>query len=83
MSTLTAMKEILDTLGFEPRRIVVSAHVGEEIRQACAEHVSKRNNGPIQIHATHKMPDHLMVVFGAEGSFEVIQLLEKPDEECN
>lgn len=75
MTGLKTVSELLTSLGWPPARVVVSRARFREVREACIK-VVHLGDSPIQLRAHPSMPENLMVVFGAEGTFEIIELEE-------
>jgi hypothetical protein len=73
MSKEQTVTELLTTLGFVPARVVVAEKLYREVREACVK-VVHLGDTAIQLRAHPSLPDDMMIVFGAEGSFEVIRL---------
>jgi hypothetical protein len=70
-----AITECIRSIGFEVRRIVCAENLYKAAREACVCQVNLGDHA-IQLRVHPALPDDLMLVFGAEGSFEVIRLEE-------
>ncbi len=71
----TSMDELFQSLDFHPSRIVVSKNLLEAVQKQVVNVVTA-GNAPITLRSHPSIPENLVILFGADGSFAVMQLEE-------